>query len=119
MNKRMTGTTSGGESFTYWLGARGAPGQGLRIGNDLCAACQHCRVIVRILGFNSKPLALQAAALHSLGWKRIRRTAWLCGAPTTNPGVDCAKAYTGPIDFDAIEGTKPSAAPDPSAQATI
>lgn len=118
MNKWMTGTTSGGESFTYKLGSRGAPGQGLRIGADFCAACQHCRVLVRIADFNSRPLALQAAALHSLGWKRIRRTAWLCGAPTTTPGVDCAKAYTGPVDFDGIEGTKPSTALDPSAQAT-
>jgi len=70
--------TPSGKKFTYDFGVRGAPGQGLRIGNDFCLSCPWCQRIIRVHGANNDPPALRVEKMKAIGWVQVNRSQWLC-----------------------------------------
>jgi hypothetical protein len=85
MAMRHQGTTENGRNFTYDMGVRGAPGQGLRIGNDYCLACPFCRKIVRIYGANNESAKIRAELLRAINWVQMTKSIWLCDECEKDP----------------------------------
>jgi len=88
MGVKHQGETASGKKFFYDVGVRGAPGQGLKIGNDYCPACPYCRTILRIYGCNNETPQQRAEILRAVGWTQVTRSAWLCGKPAS-PHAGC------------------------------